>query len=89
MQHSRSWTLRTYDVLALDDELVKKLKACSGPMIPVGHSVGALARKFAAYPQTRHWVHASIRQGVMPRSAYRMLINYDPSSPIYGGKICN
>ena len=79
----------TYDVLALDDELIKKLTACSGPMISVTHSVGALAGKFAAYPQTRQWLQTTIRQGVMPRSAYRMLINYDPSTPIHGGKICN
>ena len=79
----------TYDVLALDDELIKKLTACSGPMISVAHSVGALAGKFASYPQTKQWLQTTIRQGVMPRSAYRMLINYDPSSPIHGGKICN
>ena len=76
-------------MMALDDELIKKLTACSGPMISVAHSVGALAGKFASYPQTKQWLQTTIRQGVMPRSAYRMLINYDPSSPIHGGKICN
>lgn len=74
------------DVSALDDELVKKLTACSGAMISVAHSVGALAGKFAAYPKTRQWLQTTIRQGVMPRCAYRMLIRYHPARSIHGGK---
>lgn len=76
----------TDDVSAMDEELAHILATCSGPMISVAHSVGALAGKFTAYPQTRQWLQAAIRRGVMPRSAYRMLISYDPARSIHGGK---
>lgn len=63
----------TCDVLVLDNELVQKLKACSGPMIPVFHTLGYLCRKYAAYPQTKQWLYKMIRQGEMPRKAYQLL----------------
>lgn len=65
------------DVLALDDALVKKLEACSGPMIPVTHAMGSLAGKYVAYPKVKRWLYAALRQGGMPRSAYRILVNYN------------
>lgn len=63
----------TCDFLALDDEIIKKLRACSAPMVSVTHSVGALADKFAEYPQTRQWIYEMIRQGRMSRKAYQLL----------------
>lgn len=75
-----------YEALTSDDELIKKLTACPGPMIPVAHSAGALADKFAGYPKTRRWLYEMIRRGEMSYQAYRMLIAYNPEGAIYRGK---
>ena len=71
-----SRTVTDYDILASDDVLVKKLRTCSGPVIPVTHAVASLGKKFTAYPQTKQWLYTVLRRGEIPRSAYRMLINY-------------
>ena len=65
-----------FDVAAADKQLAKKLKSAQGTMITVPHSIGAIAVKLNAYPQTRQWLLGAIRSGEMPRSAYRMLIQY-------------
>ena len=36
------------DIGEMDRNLVKKLYACSGPLIPISHSIGTLANKYAA-----------------------------------------
>lgn len=64
------------DVVAADKQLVKKLKSAQGSMVPVPHSIGTIAMQLTAYPRTRQWLLRSIRAGEMPRSAYRMLIQY-------------
>lgn len=63
-----------FDVLTLDAELVKKLKACTGPTVPVTHAVGAIIHRFDGWPQTKHWLRQALKDGEMPRSAYRMLV---------------
>lgn len=63
------------DVLALDEVLAKKLRACSGPMIPVTHAVGTLASKFTAYPETKKWLYTALRQGEISRMALQLLKN--------------
>ncbi len=75
-----------YEALTSDDELIKKLTACPGPMLPVAHSAGALADKFAGYPKTRRWLYEMIRRGEMSYQAYRMLIAYNPEGAIHRGK---
>ena len=62
-------------VLISDDVLVKKLKTCSGPMIPVTHAIGTLAGKYSAYPKTKQWLYTVLRHGEIPRDAYRILLN--------------
>lgn len=69
-------TVADRDVSALDDALVKTLRECSAPMIPVTHAIASLGSKFAAYPQTKQWLYAALRRGEMPRAAYRTLINF-------------
>lgn len=66
------------DLYVLDDELAKKLQTCSDAAIPVTHAVASLYNKFIAYPQTKQWIYTALRRGEMPRSAYRILINYRP-----------
>lgn len=63
------------DGFALDNALVKELRACSGPMIPMTHAVGTLAGKFAAYPQTQKWLYTALRRGEISRMALHLLRN--------------
>ena len=70
----------SFDVLALDDALVKELNACSGPMISVTHTVGTLASKFAAYPQTKKWLYITMRQGEISRKALQVLKDNSPNN---------
>lgn len=63
------------DASSTDDMLVKKLKACSGPMIPVTHSIGTLVSQYIVYPRTKRWLLKAVRRGEMPREAYRILTN--------------
>lgn len=62
-----------FDVLALDDALIKELNACSGPVIPVTHMVGSLVGKFAEYPQTKKWLYIALRRGEISRTALHLL----------------
>ena len=67
-----------YDISALDDALVEKLRICSGSMISISHSFATVVNKFELYPKTKQWIYAALRRGEMSRSAYRTLINYRP-----------
>ena len=58
-----------------DDILVKKLKVCSGPMIPITHAIGTLTGKYSEYPKIKQWLYTVLRRGEIPRDAYRILIN--------------
>lgn len=60
----------------LDDELIRKLRICSDPLIPFHHSMGAILSKFSHYPKTRQWILGCIQSKEMPRSAYRLLQAY-------------
>lgn len=62
-----------HDELISDKILLKKLKTCSGPFIPIPHTAGALAGKLEHYPQTKQWLFQAIRQGCVLRSAYLLL----------------
>ena len=61
------------DLSALDKELIRKLNACKGPMIPVTHSTGAITTKLAGCPEVQKWLYKKIKLGEMPRSAYLLL----------------
>ena len=63
-----------FDVLALDAELVKKLKACTGPMVPVTHAMGAVIQKFDGWPKTKRWLYKVLREGHIPRKALHILM---------------
>ena len=73
-----------YDSEAADLDLLKKLQACRSGFIEVPHSLGALAGKLASSPHTRQWLRAALRQGKIPRAAYRLLLNH--VGKITGGK---
>lgn len=62
-----------HSTLDFDNELVTKLRNCSGPMIAVTHSIGSVGGKLSAYPETKRWLLKAIRKGKMPRSAYLLL----------------
>lgn len=62
-----------HSTLDFDNELVIKLRNCSGPMITVTHSIGSVGGKLSAYPETKRWLLKAIRKGKMPRSAYQLL----------------
>lgn len=62
-----------HSTLDFDNELVTKLRNCSGPMIAVTHSIGSVGGKLSAYPETKRWLLKAIRKGKMPRSAYQLL----------------
>ena len=62
-----------FDVLALDDALVKELNSCDGPMIPITHAVGSFASKLSKYPQTQRWLRTALRRGKISRTALHLL----------------
>ncbi len=67
--------IQNCDVMEMDMEFVRNLRACSGPMISVPHSFGAIVNKFESFPQTRQWIQLTLRQGEIRRSAYRLLVH--------------
>ena len=66
------------DILALDAEFVKKLKACTGPTVPVTHAMGAIIYKFDGWPQTKHWLYKALREGHISRTALHLLMGGIP-----------
>ena len=69
------------DVASLDKTLFNKLLASSGPLVPVTHAVGALTKKYAAFPLVDQWIRRAIKKGYMPRSAYFLLKTSSPIKP--------
>lgn len=65
--------MKSADTLERDTLLVKSLKNCAGPAIPVTHAMGAMVSKFDAYPKTKKWLYEVLRRGEMPRKALRIL----------------
>lgn len=68
------------DISALDEELAKKLKTCTGSTIPITHAIGAIVSKYAKYPQTMQWLYAALRQGEMSRKALQLLKDNIPNN---------
>ncbi len=56
-----------------EDELLSKLRACSGNMVDVPHSFGSFAHYFKNYPKIRQWIYQCVRQGRMPEKALKLL----------------
>lgn len=63
-----------------DDLLVKMLESCSGPMIPITHTIGTFANKYSAYPKTKRWLYAAARQGEISRKALQLLRDNTPNA---------
>ena len=78
--HTLSFVNEKHTCGTLDDELIKKLSACSGSLVPFHHSMGTILSKFTHYPKTRQWILRCIHSGQIPRSAYRLLQAYMPSA---------
>lgn len=56
-----------------DDELLHMLQSCKGPMISLTHSFGTVSGCLSDYPKSNRWIHMSIKNGEMPRSAYILI----------------
>lgn len=54
-------------------ETLKKLRRCSGTLIPVTHEWGSLASNLKQSPQLKRWLRDRIREGKMPKSAFLVL----------------
>ena len=65
-----------------EDELLSKLRACSGNMVDVPHSFGSLAHYFKNYPKIRQWIYQCVRQGRISEKALKMIKSY-----IVNGKV--
>lgn len=59
-----------------EDELLSKLRACSGNMVDVPHSFGSLAHYFKNNPKIRQWIYQCVRQGRISEKALKMIKNY-------------
>ena len=64
------------DDYAEDSALLRKLEGCYGEIIPVPHSLGALAAKMQGCPLAKKWLAQRIREGRMSQRAYKILTNY-------------
>lgn len=60
-----------------DSVLVKSLRSCSGPMIPVPHSIGAMAHDLQQYPKTKAWLYEQCRRGTMSIEACKRLTTWN------------
>lgn len=61
-----------------DEAFVKKLRACSGSMIPVSHAISVIANRYAEHPQTKQWLYVALRHGEIPRKALQLLKDQIP-----------
>ncbi|MBQ8133353.1 MAG: hypothetical protein IJ192_02930 [Clostridia bacterium] len=59
-----------------EKKLLYKLRACSGNMVDIPHSIGSLVHRFKSYPKIRQWIYQCIRQGKMPEKALKMIKSY-------------
>lgn len=64
------------DKLNADIELARRLKACTGVLVQIPHSMASVAAEFSDFPETRQWISSMIKQGEMPRTAFNILRNY-------------
>jgi hypothetical protein len=62
-----------------DHILVNKLQACTGPKVPIPHSLGSFAGRYESYPRTKQWLYTTLRQGEISRKALRILIAHIPN----------
>ena len=67
------------NISELDDAFAKRLMRCSGIMIPVPHTIGTFIGKYCAYPKTKQWIYATMRQGQISRKAFQLLRNNIPN----------
>jgi len=65
-----------------ENELLSKLRACSGNMVDVPHSFGSLAHYFKNNPKIRQWIYQCVRQGRISEKALKMIKSY-----IVNGKV--
>lgn len=65
---------KNINAAAMDRQLVEKLRSCKGAMIPAPHSVGAIAKHLIRFPLTKEWLYSTIKEGYIPRTAYRILV---------------
>lgn len=65
-----------------EDEIVlSKLISLKGSLIPVRHSLAALAVKFKEYPKTRQWLIKTIKRGSIPEKSIKYLRKYIVDMP--------
>lgn len=62
------------NIYDLDNSLVRKLKMCNGPKVPITHAFGAIIQKYELFPQTKQWIYNVLKSGEITRKAYRLLI---------------
>lgn len=68
------------DISMADAMLVAKLKACSGPAIPVSHAIGAIMNRYAGYSKTKQWLHMVLKHGEISCKALQVLKDNIPNN---------
>ena len=56
-----------------DEHLVRMLKTCKAPLIPVPHTIGAVAFTSKDYPKTIRWIRKTLKCGEISLDAYKLI----------------
>ena len=56
-----------------DERLVRMLNACKAPLIPVPHTIGAVAFPSKDYPKTIRWIRKTLKCGEISLDAYQLI----------------
>lgn len=57
----------------LKKHLVRMLKTCKAPLIPVPHTIGAVAFTSKDYPKTIRWIRKTLKCGEISLDAYKLI----------------
>ncbi len=64
------------DLTLLDQQIVRELRNCKGPIICIPHSIGVIAQELLDLPLSKGWLYQTIRRGKIPIDAVKLLTSY-------------
>ena len=59
-----------------DQQMIRELRNCKGPIIRVPHSIGAIAQELSDFPLSKRWLYQTIRSGMISIDAVKLLVSY-------------
>lgn len=59
------------EALKWDFDIVRRLNAFKGRLIPISHELGAAVGQLENYPEVKRWLYKKIRDGFIPEEALR------------------